>query len=354
MEKVLITGISGFIGFHLARRLAEKEGMEVMGIDAVNDYYDPTLKIDRLRQLGLPVPAWEALEWKKEYRSTTLPIAFRRLALEDVEGMEALFRAHDFDYIVNLAAQAGVRYSLTHPRAYTRSNIDGFLNILEGARRKKPRHLIYASSSSVYGLNRNMPFRVGDNVDHPISLYAATKKANELMAHTYSYLYDIPTTGLRFFTVYGPWGRPDMALFIFTRKILAGEPIQVFNHGKMQRDFTYIDDIIEGIVRLIPVIPAPDASFDPNHPDPSTSAAPYRLHNIGNHTPVELTYFIEQIEKALGQKARKELLPMQPGDVPATYADVTPLTEATGFAPNTPIEEGIRRFIEWYRDYYHV
>ena len=354
MQKVLLTGVSGFIGYHLARRLAEKEGMEVWGIDAVNDYYDPTLKIARLRQLGLPVPEWDDLSWNKVYHSNTLPIHFQRTALEDAEAIEDLFRAHDFDYVINLAAQAGVRYSLTHPRAYTRSNIDGFLNILEGARIKKPRHLIYASSSSVYGLNRNMPFRVGDNVDHPISLYAATKKANELMAHTYAYLYDIPTTGLRFFTVYGPWGRPDMALFIFTQKILAGEPIEVYNYGKMQRDFTYIDDIVEGIVRLMPVIPTSDDRFDPKHPDPSTSSAPYRLYNIGNHTPVALNYFIEQIEKALGKKAEKKLLPMQPGDVPATYADVSALSDATGFAPHTPIEEGIRRFIEWYRWYYRV
>ncbi len=352
--KVLVTGIAGFIGHHLALRLAEEEGMEVVGVDNVNDYYDPSLKVARLRRLGLAVPEWEALAWGKKYSSDTLPITFIRMPLEDAEQVEALFRDHQFDYVVHLAAQAGVRYSLTHPRAYTKSNIDGFLNILEGARAYPPRHLVYASSSSVYGLNRKMPFRVGDNVDHPISLYAATKKANELMAHTYSYLYGIPTTGLRFFTVYGPWGRPDMALFIFTRKILAGEPIQVFNYGKMRRDFTYIDDIIEGIVRLLPVIPTPDDHFDPMHPDPSTSRAPYRLHNIGNHTPVELTYFIELIEQNLGKKAVKELLPMQPGDVPETYADVSALSEATGFAPDTPVEEGVRRFIEWYREYYGV
>ncbi len=353
--KILITGISGFIGYHLALRLASQEGMVVVGIDNVNDYYDPTLKVARLQRLGIQVPLWENLEWNRRYESDQLPITFYRMALEDATAIKKLFAAERFDYVVHLAAQAGVRYSLTHPHAYTQSNIKGFLNILEAARTAHPlRHLIYASSSSVYGLNRHMPFRVGDNVDHPISLYAATKKANELMAHTYSYLYNIPTTGLRFFTVYGPWGRPDMALFIFTQKILKGEPIQVFNYGKMRRDFTYIDDIIEGIVRLLPNIPTPHNGFDPNHPDPSISTAPYRLYNIGNHTPVELTYFIQLIEENLGKTAQKELLPLQPGDVPETYADVSALSQATGFAPNTPIEEGIRRFIEWYKEYYCV
>ncbi|MEA3348684.1 MAG: NAD-dependent epimerase/dehydratase family protein, partial [Pseudomonadota bacterium] len=278
--------------------------------------------------------------------------SFVGLDLVDTDGMQKLFKENSFEQVINLAAQAGVRYSLENPKAYVDSNLCGFLNILEGCRHNRVEHLIYASSSSVYGLNTKMPFSVHDNVDHPLSLYAASKKANELMAHSYSYLYQLPVTGLRFFTVYGPWGRPDMALFLFTRAILAGDPIQVFNQGEMQRDFTYIDDIVEGVVRLLPQLPAPNSDWNGASPDPGSSPAPYRLYNIGNHSPVKLLDFIALLEKTLGKEAKKELLPMQPGDVPATYADVADLQAAVDFSPETPLEKGVEEFVKWYRGYY--
>jgi UDP-glucuronate 4-epimerase len=333
-KPVLVTGAAGFIGFHLSLRLL-KEGRQVVGLDNVNDYYNVQLKWDRLKQL----------EASPLFR-------LQKLDLQDRAGMEALFRQNEFGTVVHLAAQAGVRYSLTNPHAYLESNLAGFLNILEGCRHHKASHLVFASSSSVYGANTAMPFSVHHNVDHPVSLYAATKKANELMAHTYAHLYGLPCTGLRFFTVYGPWGRPDMALFLFTRAILAGKPIQVFNHGKMMRDFTYIDDIIEGVTRVMekPAAPSPDWSGD--RPDPGTSYGPYRIYNIGNNQPVELLEFISTLEECLGIEAKKELLPMQPGDVPATYADIEDLSRDFGFRPKTPLKEGIARFVQWYREYY--
>jgi UDP-glucuronate 4-epimerase len=331
---VLVTGAAGFIGFHVSRRLLA-DGIRVVGLDNLNDYYDVSLKKDRLGFL---------LKEKN--------FSFAELDLVDSDGMQKLFKENSFEQVINLAAQAGVRYSLENPKAYVDSNLSGFLNILEGCRHNQVGHLIYASSSSVYGLNTRMPFSVHDNVDHPLSLYAASKKANELMAHAYSHLYAMPVTGLRFFTVYGPWGRPDMALFLFTRAILAGEPIQVFNQGEMQRDFTYIDDIVEGIVRLLPQLPAPNSDWNGASPDPGTSPAPYRLYNIGNHSPVKLLDFIALIEKSLGRKAKKKMLPMQPGDVPATYADVADLQAAVGFSPKTPLETGIKEFVKWYREYY--
>jgi UDP-glucuronate 4-epimerase len=331
---VLVTGAAGFIGFHLCKRLLQS-GHEVHGIDNLNDYYDVRLKQDRLEQL-------------KAFDSFT----FHHLDIADRKEMEDLFGRHRFERVVNLAAQAGVRYSLSNPHVYVDSNVTGFLHILEGCRYTKAPHLVFASSSSVYGLNTKMPFSVHHNVDHPVSLYAATKKANELMAHTYSHLYGLPTTGLRFFTVYGPWGRPDMALFLFTEAILKDRPIQVFNHGNMRRDFTYIDDIVEGVVRVMDHIPQPDAQWSGDRPDPGSSPAPYSLYNIGNHNPVKLMDFIEAIEAALGKKAKKEYLPMQPGDVPASFADVEDLVNAVGFKPNTSIQEGIQNFIDWYMDYY--
>ena len=331
---VLVTGAAGFIGFHVSRRLLA-DGIKVVGLDNLNNYYDVGLKKDRL----------EILLKEKNF-------SFTGLDLVDTDGMQRLFKENLFQQVINLAAQAGVRYSLENPKAYVDSNLSGFLNILEGCRHNRVEHLIYASSSSVYGLNTQMPFSVHDNVDHPLSLYAASKKANELMAHAYSHLYSLPVTGLRFFTVYGPWGRPDMALFLFTKAILAGEPIKVFNQGEMQRDFTYVDDIVEGIVRLLPQLPAPNADWNGASPDPGSSPAPYRLYNIGNHSPVKLLDFIALLEKTLGKKAKKELLPMQPGDVPATYADVADLQAAVGFSPHTSLEKGVEEFVRWYRSYY--
>ena len=333
-EKVLVTGAAGFIGSHLSKRLLER-GDEVVGIDNVNDYYDVSLKKARLAQL----------DGRQGFR-------FVKMSLEEREGLLKLFKEERFDKVVNLAAQAGVRYSLVNPYAYIDANIVGFINILEGCRHNGVKHLVFASSSSVYGANTKMPFSVHDNVDHPVSLYAATKKANELMAHTYSHLYKLPCTGLRFFTVYGPWGRPDMALFLFTKAILEDRPIDVFNHGKMRRDFTYIDDIVEGIVRVVDKIAQPNPKWSGDAPDPSTSYAPYKNYNIGNNNPVELMRFIEVLEEALGKKAKKNLLPMQPGDVPATYADVDDLMRDVGFKPATSIEDGIKRFVDWYRGYY--
>ncbi|MBS1259454.1 MAG: UDP-N-acetylglucosamine 4-epimerase [Candidatus Scalindua arabica] len=330
----LITGAAGFIGFHLSRRLLA-HGKSVVGIDNLSDYYDVNLKKTRLREL----------EGNPEF-------TFYKLDLADRKGVENLFSENKFEFVVNLAAQAGVRYSLTNPHAYIDSNIVGFLNILEGCRHNDVKHLVFASSSSVYGANTRMPFSVHHNVDHPVSLYAATKKSNELMAHTYSSLYKLPCTGIRFFTVYGPLGRPDMALFLFTRAILENKPIDVFNHGKMKRDFTYIDDIVEGVVRLIDKVPEPDPGWSSDDPDSATSYAPYRLYNIGNNNPVDLMRFIGVLEDCLGKKAKKNLLSIQPGDVPETYADVDDLAEDVGFKPATPIEEGIKRFVEWYREYY--
>lgn len=335
-KKILVTGAAGFIGFHLAKKLCES-GWDVAGIDNLNEYYDVTLKYDRL----------DILKSGKNFH-------FHKIDLIEKEKIKELFREQEFDYVVNLAAQAGVRYSLINPYSYIDSNITGFLNILEACRKFPVKHLIYASSSSVYGANTKMPFSVHHNVDHPVSLYAATKKANELMAHTYSNLYDIPTTGLRFFTVYGPWGRPDMALFIFTKKIFNNQPIDVYNNGKMKRDFTYVDDIVDGIIKLIPKIPEPNQNWSGDKPDSATSFAPYSLFNIGNNKPVELLNFIEILEKEIGKEAVKNFMPMQPGDVPATYADVDDLTDAVGFKPDTKIEDGISKFVEWYRNYYKV
>ncbi|MBE9237568.1 NAD-dependent epimerase [Anabaena aphanizomenioides LEGE 00250] len=334
--KILVTGAAGFIGFHLSQRLLNR-GDEVIGLDNLNNYYDVSLKQARLAQL----------------QSQQL-FTFAQLDLADQEGINNLFTTHQFDVVVNLAAQAGVRYSLQNPHAYINSNILGFTNILEGCRHSQVKHLVFASSSSVYGANTKTPFSIHDNVDHPISLYAASKKANELMAHTYSHLYGLPTTGLRFFTVYGPWGRPDMALFLFTKAILSGQTIDVFNYGKMKRDFTYIDDIIEGLVRVTDNIPQGNPHWSGDKPDPGTSKAPYKIYNIGNNNPVELLHFIEVIEDCLGMKAQKNMLPLQPGDVTMTYADVDDLIADVGFKPATPIDVGISRFIDWYRNYYQV
>lgn len=335
-NKILVTGAAGFIGFHLSRKLLNG-GYTVTGIDNINDYYDVNLKHARL-----------------EILRKTEGFTFQQLDLTNKEGLDTLFAENRFDYVVNLAAQAGVRYSLINPYAYLESNIKGFLNILECCRHNSIKHLIYASSSSVYGANRKMPFSVHHNVDHPISLYAASKKSNELMAHNYSALFNLPTTGLRFFTVYGPFGRPDMALFLFTKAILEGKPIDVFNHGKMRRDFTYVDDIVESITRLVPTIAKPSQGWNGMTPDPATSFAPYRIFNIGNNNPVELGYFIEVIEKKLGKKAKKNLLPIQDGDVPETYADVDDLMRAVDFKPATSIEAGVGKFIDWYLEYYKI
>lgn len=333
---ILVTGAAGFIGYHVARRLLER-GDQVLGVDNLSDYYDVRLKEARLAQL----------ESSPRFR-------FIKLEIADRSAVRNLFSAHPIRRVVHLAAQAGVRYSLVNPHAYADSNLVGFLNILEGCRQGQAAHLVFASSSSVYGGNTKMPFSEHDNVDHPLSLYGASKKANELMAHSYAHLYGLPCTGLRFFTVYGPWGRPDMALFLFTKAILEGQPIDVFNHGKMQRDFTYVDDIVEGVVRVLDRPPASDPNWSGQAPDPATSSAPYRVYNIGNHKPVALLRVIEVLEQALGKKAEKHLQPLQPGDVPATYADVDDLVKHVAFKPDTPIEVGIRRFVEWYRGYYKI
>jgi UDP-glucuronate 4-epimerase len=333
---ILVTGAAGFIGYHVSRKLLER-GDEVLGLDNLNDYYDPSLKEARL----------DMLRAYPKFR-------FVRLDVADREGMAALFAEDKPPRVVHLAAQAGVRYSLTNPYAYTRSNIEGFLNILEGCRHNGVEHLVFASSSSVYGGNTRQPFSEHDNIDHPVSLYAATKKANELMAHTYAHLFGVPSTGLRFFTVYGPWGRPDMALFKFTRGILVGEPIPVFNNGNMIRDFTYIDDIVEGVIRVLDRPPRADAAWHTEDPDPATSWAPYRVFNIGNNRPVQLLDFIAALERSLGVKAKLEMMPMQPGDVPSTMADVSALEAAVGFRPKTTIDDGITRFVEWYHSYYAV
>ncbi len=334
---ILVTGAAGFIGFHTARRLLEA-GRPVVGLDNLNAYYDPKLKDARLAELA---------KFNKSFR-------FVKLDLADRAGMAELFQRERFPYVVHLAAQAGVRYSLVDPHAYIDSNLVGFTNILEGCRHNGCQHLLYASSSSVYGANTHMPFSVHDNVDHPLSLYGASKKANELMAHTYSHLFRLPTTGLRFFTVYGPWGRPDMAMWLFAKAVAAGEPIKLFNHGNMRRDFTYVDDVVESVVRLIERVPAPDPNFSGDKPDPGTSMAPWRVYNIGNNNPVDVLEVVRLIEAALGKKAKRELLPMQPGDVPATYADVDDLMREVDFKPKTPIAEGIRHFIAWYLEYHRL
>lgn len=334
IENVLVTGAAGFIGFHLSKRLAE-QGVRVVGIDNMNDYYDVSLKQARLNLL-----------------SSFRDFSFQKMDLADNDAMALLFKTNQFDVVVNLAAQAGVRYSLINPQAYVASNLVGFTNILEGCRHNKVVHLVFASSSSVYGANTKMPFSVHHNVDHPVSLYAATKKSNELMAHTYSHLFGLKTTGLRFFTVYGPWGRPDMALFLFTDAILNDRPIMVYNHGRMRRDFTYIDDIVEGVFRVMDSFPEPNPDWNGEAPDPGTSYVPYKIYNIGNNQPVELMTYISTLEKMLGKVAKKEFLDMQPGDVPATYADVDDLIKDVGFKPQTSIETGIKKFVEWYKSYY--
>lgn len=333
---VLVTGAAGFIGFHLSKKLL-KNGFMVIGVDSVNDYYDVTLKKDRLKIL-------------QEHAG----FVFHQLNLSERDSLFEIFEKHRPGYVVNLAAQAGVRYSLTHPEVYVEANLVGFVNILEACRKTEVKHLVYASSSSVYGANTTMPFSVTQNVDHPVSLYAASKKANELIAHTYSVNFKLPTTGLRFFTVYGPWGRPDMALFLFTKAILENRPIDVFNHGKMRRDFTYIDDIVEGVYRLIPHVATPDPEWNSDQPKPGTSFAPYRIFNIGNNSPVELMEFIHAIENELGKKAQMNYLPIQKGDVPATFADVSELQKAVDFKPSTSVTTGIREFVKWYRAYYKV
>jgi len=336
LSNILITGAAGFIGFHLSRELT-KLGHRVTGVDNLNDYYEVSLKQARLAQL----------DKHENFTFTNTDIANRR-------SMEELFRKNKFAIVINLAAQAGVRYSLKNPNAYIDSNIVGFTNVLEGCRHGKVSHLIYASSSSIYGMNAKIPFSVSDNVDHPVSLYAASKKANELMAHTYAHLYGLPCTGLRFFTVYGPWGRPDMAYFSFTKAIFAGKPIDVYNYGKMKRDFTYVDDIVQGIINTLPMVPQPNSDWNREHPDPGSSYAPYKLYNIGNNSPIGLLEFIEVLEDCIGKKAIKNMLPMQTGDVPITYADIDDLMRDSGFKPATPIEEGLKKFIAWYRAYYHV
>jgi UDP-glucuronate 4-epimerase len=334
MEKILVTGAAGFVGFHLCQQLLAR-GQIVIGLDNLNDYYDVGLKQSRLAQL-----------------KAQSNFDFHQLDLADRPAIANLFAQYQPEKVAHLGAQAGVRYSLKNPHAYVDSNLAGFMNILEGCRYWHVKHLVFASTSSVYGANRKVPFSVHDNVDHPVSLYAATKKANELMAHTYSHLYGLPCTGLRFFTVYGPWGRPDMAYFKFTKAILAGQPIDVFNHGKMRRDFTYIDDIVEGVVRVLDRIPQPDTNWSGYEPDPGSSSAPYKIYNIGNNQPVELMHFIQVLEDCLGKTAEKNMLPMQPGDVLETYADTDDLIRDVGFKPSTPIEVGLRHFVEWYRAYY--
>ena len=336
MSKYLVTGCAGFIGYHLAKRLLDG-GRELVGLDSLNEYYDPNLKRARLAQL--------------ESRPT---FRFVKMDLADRAAVAQLFQTEKFEVVLHMAAQAGVRYSLTNPFAYVDANLVGLTTVLEGCRHSHVRHLVFASSSSVYGANTKMPFSVHDNVDHPVSLYAATKKANELMAHAYAHLYGLPCTGLRFFTVYGPWGRPDMALFLFAERILRDEPIDVFNYGRMRRDFTYIDDVIEAVIRVMDRLPGPASDWTGERPDPGTSSAPYRIYNVGNSQPVELMRLVEVLEACLGKKAKINLLPLQPGDVPATFADADDLARDVGFQPKTPIEEGVKRFVQWYREYYSV
>jgi len=347
--KYLVTGSAGFIGFHVAQQLVDR-GEEVVGLDIINDYYDINLKYARLEHRGIEKSSIKKGELAQ---SKTQPLyRFIQLDLVEKEALLALFEKEKFDVVIHLAAQAGVRYSLTHPEVYIQSNIIAFLNILECCRFHPVKHLVYASSSSVYGANEKLPFSTSDSVDHPISLYAASKKSNELMAHTYSHLFGIPTTGLRFFTVYGPWGRPDMALFLFTEAILKGEKIQVFNYGEMKRDFTFVEDIVEGVIKVADRPAAENPDFDPQNPDPGSAKAPFKIYNIGNSAPVLLMDYIKAVEKGLGKKAEMELLPLQPGDVPASHADVQDLVRDTGYKPNTPIEMGVKAFTDWYLDYY--
>jgi len=349
--KILLTGAAGFIGYHVIRKLIPQD-FDIVGLDNVNNYYDPQLKYNRLKESGIP---YEAVEDNKLVKSKNAKnYRFVKMDLTDKDNLMQLFKAEAFDYVIHLAAQAGVRYSLTNPDAYMEANWVGFLNMLEACRHYQIRHLTYASSSSVYGLNEEMPFSTHDNVDHPISLYAASKKSNELMAHTYSYLYNLPTTGLRFFTVYGPWGRPDMALFKFTKAILEEKPIDVYNNGEMRRDFTFIDDIVEGVIRVMKTTPKPNIAWNGQSPDPSTSPAPYKIYNIGNNSPVELMDFIHSIEEKIGKQAEKNFMPLQPGDVPATWADVNPLIDELDYTPKTDIRDGVGKFIDWYRWYYEV
>lgn len=349
--KVLVTGASGFIGSAVSQRLLER-GDVVVGLDNINDYYDPELKYGRLFALGI---AKEDIAWYKFSKSSIYEaLSFIRMNMEDKQAMQMLFANGDFDAVINLGAQAGVRYSITNPDAYIESNINGFINVLEGCRHNGVKHLVYASSSSVYGLNGKVPFSEHDGIAHPVSLYAATKKSNELMAHAYSKLYKLPTTGLRFFTVYGPWGRPDMSPFLFIDAILHNRPIRVFNNGDMLRDFTYIDDIVEGVVRILDVIPEGNNDWDETHPDPATSPAPYRIYNIGNQQPTKLMDYISCIEKAIGRAAKKDFLPMQAGDVYQTYADSSALGESTGFKPNTPLQVGIANTVAWFKEYYNL
>lgn len=349
MEKILVTGTAGFIGFHLTKRLV-KEGYEVVGLDIIDDYYDINLKYSRLRYLGI---AEEQITLNhKVFSSTHLNLSFIKADLANHEYIVEMMQTESFDYVVNLAAQAGVRYSIDNPMAYTHSNIDGFLSILEGARHSKVKHLVYASTSSVYGLNTAMPLKETTPTEHPMALYAATKKANEMMAHSYSHLFDLPTSGLRFFTVYGPWGRPDMALFLFAEAMRKGEPINVFNHGKMIRDFTYVDDIVESISRLVVKPPQRNNEWNGDTPRIDLSSAPYRIFNIGNGSPVELMRYIEAVESSLGKKGNYNMMDIQPGDVPATHADTSSLEEYIGFKPKTAVEEGVSRFIDWYKEYY--
>lgn len=349
--KILVTGIAGFIGYHLVMSLINRDD-EIIGLDSINDYYDVSIKYGRLKNCGFDK---SDIEYNKLIKSSKYSnLSFIKLGLEDKNNLENLFKEEKFDKVINLAAQAGVRYSLVNPQAYIDSNITGFLTILECCRNFSIKHLTYASSSSVYGLNEKQPFSTKDNVDHPVSLYASSKKCNELMAHTYSHLFKIPTTGLRFFTVYGPWGRPDMALFIFTKSILENKPIDVYNYGKMQRDFTYISDIVQGIIKVNDNPPIGNSNWDPLNPDPSSSSAPYKIYNIGNSKPVELMSFVKTIEEELGKKAIINLLPIQPGDVPATYADVTDLIENFNYKPQVSVKEGIKNFIEWYRNFYSI
>lgn len=350
--KILVTGAAGFIGSAVSHALCRR-GDQVTGIDNLSNYYDVGLKQARLDHVGANSFANVDLKNSQTIANEFAPtFNFQKIDIADRAAMESLFQTNHFDAVINLAAQPGIRYSLENPHAYVQSNMVGFLNVLEGCRQGKVKHLVYASSSSVYGANESMPFCVGDNVDHPLSLYAASKKSNELMAHTYAHLYGLPVTGLRFFTVYGPWGRPDMATVLFTKAILAGEPIKLFNHGKHRRDFTYIDDIVEGVVRALDRPATPDSQWDGTNPNPATSRAPWRLYNLGSNRPVELGEFVETLENALGKKAEKILLPLQPGDVPDTYAEVQSLVDDIGYKPSTPLEQGIKNFVHWYRDYY--